>query len=370
MNRTAPLRILNVTWSFFPAMGGVPTHVYEVTKRLAAMGVDITVLCTDPGQTLPPEERVNGVRVLRVPAWPANKDYFLAPGIYHTIVKGDWDLIHCQGYHTLVPPTAMLAALQRKIPYIVTFHSGGHSDPLRNRLRPFQWAVLRPLLRRAQRLVAVSKFEAEFFQEQLKFPPECFAVIPNGSQLPTTSDIPIGNGNGKLLVSIGRLERYKGHQRVIEALPKVLEQFPDARLRIVGTGPYESALQEIVREKGMRDFVEIGPIPPEDRQGMAVTLKKAALVVLMSEYEAHPITVMEALAMHRPVLVADTSGLREIARQGLAQAIPLESSSDQIAAAINEQLRHPIIPANVELPSWERCASSLLAVYQEVVQAR
>ena len=67
---------------------------------------------------------------------------------------------------------------------------------------------------------------------------------------------------------------------------------------------------------------------------MARELSKAALVVLFSEFETHPLAVLEAISLGRPVLVADTSGLGELAQKGLARAIPLESTSDQIADAV------------------------------------
>jgi len=60
---------------------------------------------------------------------------------------------------------------------------------------------------------------------------------------------------------------------------------------------------------------------------MAEMLSQAMLVALLSEYEAHPVAVMEALALRRPVLVADTSGMRELAEQGFARSVSLDSNS-------------------------------------------
>ena len=102
---------------------------------------------------------------------------------------------------------------------------------------------------------------------------------------------------------------------------------------------------------------------------MARELSKVALVVLLSEYETQPAAVLEGLALGRPALVADTSGLSELATRGLARAIPLESSPEQVAAAVLAQLRDPLLPpANLELPTWERCTSDLIALYQDVAR--
>ena len=96
---------------------------------------------------------------------------------------GDWDLVHVQSYHSAVAPLAMLAALRAGLPYVVTFHGGGHSSRMRNAMRPLQWFALRPLLARARKLIAVAEFEAERFSSALRLPRERFVVIPNGSDL-------------------------------------------------------------------------------------------------------------------------------------------------------------------------------------------
>ena len=123
----------------------------------------------------------------------------------------------------------------------------------------------------------------------------------------------------------------------------------------------------MAQKLGVTDHVEIRAIPAADREKMAVELARAALVVLLSEYETHPIAILEALALGRPVLVADTSGLSELAADGLARAVRLQSTSDEIASAALELLRHPPVPQSVRLPSWDDCAASLLALYRSVV---
>src|SRR5689334_12261639 len=82
------LRLLMVTPRYFPLMGGVENHVYEVARRLAQADVDITVLTTDTTGALPLHEELEGVKVQRVPAWPAQRDYYLAPDIYRVITRG------------------------------------------------------------------------------------------------------------------------------------------------------------------------------------------------------------------------------------------------------------------------------------------
>jgi glycosyltransferase involved in cell wall biosynthesis len=325
------------------------------------------VLTTDAGGSLPRDDHDGEVHVIRVPAWPAHGDYYLAPEVYGIVSKGGWDLVHCQSCHTFVPPMAMLAAWQAGLPYVVTFHSGGHSSRLRKALRPVQWQMLRPLLARAQRLVGVSAFEVEAFRHRLRLPAQQFVVIPNGSHLPQMPAIPEHRDHNRLIVSVGRLERYKGHHRILAALPQIVAREPNVRLRIVGSGPYEATLQRMAHQLGVADYVEIRGISISDRNGMASVLMDASLVLLLSDYESQGIAVMEALALQRPVLVSDTSSLAELARQGLAKAIALKSTPGEVAAAVLEQLQAPLVPPHVNLPTWDACASSLEQVYRSVV---
>ena len=69
-------------------MGGIETHVHEVSTRLGAAGIDVTVLTTDPSGELPREESLPGYRVRRWRAYPRSRDYFLAPGLARHLLQG------------------------------------------------------------------------------------------------------------------------------------------------------------------------------------------------------------------------------------------------------------------------------------------
>ncbi|GAC1430171.1 MAG: glycosyltransferase family 4 protein [Ktedonobacteraceae bacterium] len=361
-----------VACRYFPFIGGLETHVYEVVHRLAGSGIEITLLTTIPhnlSTPLPKEEIVDGVRILRVMAWPAKRDYCITPELYSIVKNGTWDIIHCQGYHTLVPPVAMLAAQKANIPYVLSFHTGGDSSQLRKMFRGVQRMALRPLLAHAERLISPSKWEVDFFQERLHLPATKFVVIPNGSHHLSNSAGPEQEEkNSPLIVSVGRLERYKGHHRILAAMPKVIEQIPDARLRIVGIGPYESTLHSMVKKLGLAKHVEIQGIPPGDGEGMVAVIARANLVTLLSEHEAQGIVVLEALAQRRPVLVAATSALQEFAERGLARSVPLTSSPEVVAQAVVTQLREPLIPTGVTLPTWDDCTSKLVTLYTSIIR--
>jgi glycosyltransferase involved in cell wall biosynthesis len=359
-----PLRILFATPRYLPERGGTEIHTHEVAKRLAARGAEVTVASTALRTPFSRESQDGPVRIVRVRAWPPNRDYYLAPGLARVIRQNQMDVVHCQGYHTLVPPLAMLAALTARIPYVVTLHSGGHSSPLRRRLRPLQAWLLRPLLLRARRLIAVSSFEAELFARRLRVPASVFDVIPSGADLPAAPAVP--DSQRPLILSIGRLERYKGHQRVIGALPEVIRACPGSRLRIVGTGPYERRLRELVDDLGLSDLVEIAPVPADRRSEMARLLQCAGVVAVLSEYESQGLAIQEALTLGRPLVVTEGTALGELERHANVRALPLHAGSDVVAAAIVELLRAaPSAPP--PLPTWDDCATALLQLYEETL---
>ncbi|HEX7881341.1 MAG TPA: glycosyltransferase, partial [Afipia sp.] len=129
------MRILMVAARCYPFVGGIETHIQEVGPRLVARGYSVDVLTTDPSGKLPIEENVRGMCVRRVPAWPRDLDLYVAPQVYTAIRRGTWDLIHFQGYNTFVSPIGLLAAVRSGAPFVLTFHSGGHSSRLRNAVR-------------------------------------------------------------------------------------------------------------------------------------------------------------------------------------------------------------------------------------------
>lgn len=365
------LRVLTVTPRYLPEIGGVERHVHEVATRIAAAGAEVTVLTTDRSGALPAQDADGPVAVRRVRAHPRGRDWLFAPGIRAVIAAGGWDVIHVQSYHTFVAPMAMRAAARLGIPYVVTFHGGGHSSPLRHRLRRAQRQMLRPQLARAARLVAVASFEIDEYSRELRLPRERFALIPNGVDLPAAGtvdaavarELPSGS---PLIASVGRLERYKGHQRVIAAFPEVLAAEPGARLWIAGAGPYEPELRGLAHDLGVADRVDVRAVAAGDRAAMAAALSRTDLVVLLSDFETHPIAALEALSLGRPLLVADGSGLGELASRGLARSIAVDAPPHAAAEAMLRELRDPLVPPHVDLPTWDDCAAGLLSLYESV----
>ena len=361
-----PFRILFVCNRYLPELGGVETHVREVTQRLVGeKDFEITVLASDNSRMLPRTDVINGTRVVRVPAWPRQRDYRFAPQILKVVGQpGQWDLVHCQGIHSPVPVMAMVAARRAGIPYLVTFHTGGHSQALRNWLRPAQWRVLGPLLRGAVALIGVSEFEAKTLSDDARLDRDSVRIIRNGGTLPPPAPgtLPVPGR----IVSSGRLERYKGHHRVIEVLPDIISAVPDAHLVILGSGPYESELVKLATRLRVADRVTIRSIDPANRAEMANALAEASVVASFSEYEAHPVGIMEALSVGRPVVGYMTSGVAELVGDGWVYGVDPRSARPEVVKQIVAAMSSPPLIDPADLPTWDGCVKELSELYRNL----
>jgi glycosyltransferase involved in cell wall biosynthesis len=354
------MRVTYVTARYLPETGGTEIHTHEVAKRMCARGAQVTVIATGRDASSPAEERDGDVVVRRVPAYPRRRDWFFAPALPAAIRDSRPDLLHCQGYHTFVAPLAMGTAARRSIPYIVTLHSGGHSSRLRVRARPVQARLLRPLMVRARALVAVSQFEADLFADRLGIPPDHLAVIPSGINLPPARE-PAASPDDGLVLSVGRVESYKGHDRVVQALPALRAHNPRARVRILGSGPQEPQLRRLAARLGVADAVEIARA--DGREELAALLRRAAVVTALSRYESQGLAVQEAVGLGRPVVVGEGSALEELAIYPNVVTVAELAGPDEVAGAI-AGLLHAAPAQAPRLQTWDDCVDALDALYR------
>lgn len=366
--RRPPGALLFVTPRYPPFVGGTEVHAAAVARRLRAQGVDVRVLTTDTSADEPRDAVVDGVPVRIVPARPRGGDLYYARTLDAEIARAAPAAVHVQGYHTLLAAMAMRSAGRRGIPYVVTFHSGGHSSRLRNVLRPVHQRLLARSFRRAAALVAVSDFEANLFSSRTGIPPHRIEVIPSGSDLtivPRTV-----TPQRTIITSMGRLERYKGHQKLLEALPHLLVKRPDTEVRIIGSGSYERRLRRMVDRSDLGAHVEFLSVPSDERARLVALLQESSLVTLLSEYESQGLAAFEAIAADVPVMVLESTALAELSEAGLASAVPPNTDARGLARLIHDQLRRPLVPRSADPPGWDRTVNALLALYERTTPVR
>jgi len=142
-----------------------------------------------------------------------------------------------------------------------------------------------------------------------------------------------------------------------------MRDIPEAHVLIVGSGPYESNLYELARHLGVSGRVRIKHVAPTDRQGMATTLAESSVVAALSDYEAHPVAVMEALSVARPVVGYDIAGLSELFAAGWVHGVPHGAPAAAVAQELVKAMSSPPPMDHAQLPSWDSCADQLAHVY-------
>ena len=93
-------------------------------------------------------------------------------------------------------------------------------------------------------------------------------------------------------------------------------------------------------------------------------------MTLLSDYEAHPVAVMEALTAGRPAVVSRTSGLTELADLGWVVGVDQHATPEETARAIERQLADPLLPDPSLLPTWETCVAGVVDTYDSIMARR
>ncbi len=373
-------RVLMVSPRFLPHLGGVETHVNEIARRINRDGITVEVMTVDDTGRLPEVEDSAGLKIRRVPSLRSSGEARIAPGLIRAIRNGHWDILHLQHFHAGVAPLALWAAHIAGIPTVVTFHGGGQRHWLRLRLWPPQPSLVAPLvldatrvlLRKSEGLIAVAQFEIDDLSPRLKISRERFTLIPNGFDPPgpVRRDAP-RDPMAPRLVSMGRLVAGKGHHRVLEALPHVVSARPGATLWIAGDGPMKQQLADRAASLGVAEHVKIHAIPADQRPRLMSELGNQDVLVAMSDFEAHPLSVIEALSLGLSAVVAeDRGGLSELASLGLARAIKPNAKPDELAKAVLADFDFPSRRSPRTFPTWEDCAARTREVYERILFSR
>jgi glycogen(starch) synthase len=185
----------------------------------------------------------------------------------------------------------------------------------------------------------------------------------------------------KMLLYVGRLTAVKGVDRLVNAMPKILEKVPNAKLVIVGLGDMQDYLGSLIYSKGMGDHATLRTeFVPEDERILHYAACDVA--VFPSLYEPFGIVCTEAMSMEKPVIVgaAGISGLREqVVPSGqdqnglhvnpqdpndIAWAATTILSDDELARKMGLNGRRRVL----QMFSWEEVSKSLIRTYEELLK--
>lgn len=343
------MKILQVTPRYPPQVGGVENHVAAISTRLVDRGHDLTVVTADAGMAGKRRETRDGVSVRRYRGFAPGGAYHVAPTLLFAVRRIDADVIHAHNYHSL--PLLFAAAGVGNRPFLATPHYHGESAiAFRNLLHagyriPGRWA-----LRRADSVIAVSEWERDRLRTD--FGVEA-TTIRNGIEVDRFDEAKPCERGRPYLLTVGRLDEYKGVQHVIRALPDL-----EYDLLVAGDGPYRDTLEREAREVGVADRVSfLGYVSDEELPGLYAG---AEVFVTMSSFESFGLTVGEALAAGTPCVVRPNGGLAEWTnRQDCVAADPHE-----IRSAVRQAVG--VTAATESLPKWTDAIDELESQYESV----
>ncbi|NDY41896.1 glycosyltransferase family 4 protein [Dissulfurirhabdus thermomarina] len=280
-----------------------------------------------------PTLRKNPLYAVLVPFFVAGE--FLA--LYRLVRRLRPAAIHA---HWLIPQGWVAAWVSRllEVPVLVTVHGG---DVFGLRMRPAM-AAKRMAVRRAAAVTAVSRAAGAAVTEL--WPAASPAVVPMGVSA-ARFDGSGGGGvrerfgiRGPLLLFVGRLSEKKGVRYLLQAMPAVLDRFPDVRLLIVGGGEEEQALKELSASLGLADRVIFaGPLPNPELPpfyAAADIFVGPSIRARGGDTEGFGLTFVEAGLSGCILVGSDVGGIGDIIREGETGFLVPEKDPEALAARL------------------------------------
>lgn len=272
------------------------------------------------------------------------------PDVVHLVLP--WPTF---GYGTLMAVAAL------RYPTVVTFQLVTEEGVVSSR-RQAAYARMRA---KRQTWVTTSEFSRRHLQRMFGVPSHEVVIIPNGVSLSTMEapgprldireevrrelHIPM---SARLLLTVGRLSRQKGHALLIPAIEHIVREHPDVRFVWVGDGEDRAVLSAALAAAGVSAHV----IMTGQRRDVARLMAAADLFVFPTLSEGLPFTLLEAMASGLPVVTSDASSIPEIVehdRQGLLFAA---GSVPALRAAVLNALRNEARMVSMAAAAKDRVA--------------
>ena len=387
------MKILMLTCEYPPRIvGGIARVVHDLSKRLIKDGHEVTVVTYKDGDT-PAYENDKGVEVYRVENYmihPNNFIDWIMQLNFNLIAKateiiqkeGKFDVIHAHDW--LVANAAKALKNAFDIPIVATIHateagrnSGIHDDTQRY-INDTEWL----LTYEATEVIVNSNYMKNHVQGLFGLPFDKINVIPNGINLTNFNGVDrdydfrrqYAMDNEKIILYVGRLVYEKGVQHLISAMPKILENYHDAKLIIAGKGGMLDELKGQAEAMGLSNKVYFtGYLNSKQVQKM---YKCADVAVFPSTYEPFGIVALEAMLAGVPTVVSDIGGLNEIVDHGINGMKSYAGNSNSIADSVISLLYDKQLAANIskkakqkvkEEFNWNKIAQDTHYIYEQAI---
>ncbi|MEZ0470320.1 glycosyltransferase [Luteimonas salinilitoris] len=352
--------ILMLSDVYFPRVNGVSTSIRTFAQALIRMGHRVTLVAPDygPGSGQQAHDGEGGLEVLRLPArvifFDPEDRLIRAPALRRVLPQlagRHWDAIHI---HTPFRAHQLGVRLARRTgrPTVETYHTYFEEyvahylpwlpGPL---LRAFARAVSRRLCHGVDHLIVPSAQMTEVLRRYGVRTPS--TVLPTGIEL----DEFAGGDGGRfrarhgiapdrpVLVTVGRLAVEKNLAFLLQAMARLVGEFPDLLLVVAGEGPDAARLRKLTAELGLRDQVRFfGNL---DRRTELLDCYRAGDVfVFASPTETQGLVLIEAMALGVPIVSTAVMGTAMVLRDARSARVSSEDV-DAFAGHVAALLRSP-----------------------------
>ena len=371
------------TDSYFPQLSGVATSIKTLKDALEKQGHNVFIFTTTDPHIKKGTVEANIFRFSSVPFISftdrrvAFRGFFEATKVAREVKL---DIVHTQTEFAL-GMIGKYVAHQLKIPAIHTYHTM-YEDYLHyvlngHLLRPYHVKQFtNAYLKNMDGVIAPSKrVEALLKRYRVNIP---MRVIPTGvdinslnkpetvdvrKELDIPDDVPV-------LLTLSRVAEEKKIDRILNAMPEILDEFPQTRLVIAGDGPDMEVLQEQVERLTLEDSVIFtGDIPHDD---VGSYYKMADLFVSASDTETQGLTYIEALASGTRCVVYDTDYTEHVFDDEEFGKV-FNGSGEMLNEILfylrkgRKQIPHDKLAAKMDQISAQKFASSVYQFYQDTI---
>ena len=387
------MKILMLTWEYPPRIvGGIARVVHDLSKRLIKDGHEVTVVTYKDGDT-PYYENDKGVEVYRVDNYmihPNNFIDWIMQLNFNLIAKateimsknGKFDVIHAHDW--LVANAAKTLKNSFNIPVVSTIHAtesgrnSGIHDETQRYINDTEWL----LTYESTEVIVNSNYMKGHVQGLFGLPFDKINVVPNGINLNNFTGVDrdydfrrqYAMDNEKIVLYMGRLVYEKGVQHLISAMPKILENYHDAKLIIAGKGGMLDELKAQAENMGLASKVYFtGYLNSKQVQKM---YKCADVSVFPSTYEPFGIVALEAMLAGVPTVVSDVGGLNEIVEHGVDGMKSYAGNPNSLADSILALLLNPELcdkvtkQAKIKVKNeynWAKIAQDTYFTYEKAI---
>jgi len=180
----------------------------------------------------------------------------------------------------------------------------------------------------------------------------------------------------RTILFIGRFSPEKGAKYLVQAMPKIIKVFPQAKLKMIGQGNEKKELINLTKNLNIKNSIEFKGEIPNNQLRQFYT--QADVLVIPSLSEGLPKVLLEALASGLPVIGTKVGGIPEVVKDGYNGLLIESKSSDEIAKSIiklfsNENLLKVLSKnayESAQIFSWEYGISKFLDMYNSLIKLK